>query len=120
MDDQEAEYLRQHIHDLERSRSWWRAAALVSWTAPLLFLVAGGLTTVTLGLFGTQRMRQAEMRALEAEMEAREQADRARHEAMAAQEQAERARQAEREVRQKVETLTTKKSSQKPGGAKQP
>ncbi len=78
MDEQEAEYLRQHIRDLERSRGRWRAIALGSLIAMALFLAIGGGTTITLGLATRQRMREEALRAREAEMEAKMQAERAR------------------------------------------
>ena len=106
MGQQEVEYLRQHIHDLERSRRRWRTAAVVSWIALALFLLAGGVTTVTLGLFARQRMREEQIRALEAEMVVRE--------------EAERARQAEMEARQKIQALPNNKTGQNAGGVRQP
>ena len=111
MDEQEAEYLRQHIHDLEHLQGRWRAVALVSLIALALFLVAGGLATVGLGLVSRQRMRVEQIRAIEAETEARQQAEQARQAEMEAREQAERAR-----AMQKVETLPKDKT----GGVSQP
>jgi uncharacterized protein HemX len=100
MDEQDAEYLRQQIHDLERSRGRWRVAALVSWIA------------LGLGLVTTQRMR---VRAMEAEMEAREQAERARQAEMEARKQAERAK-----VNKEVEGLPNDKTGKNTGGVRQP
>ena len=87
-------------------------AELVSWIALGLFLLAGGLATVGLGLVTTQRMR---VRAMEAEMEARKQAERARQAEMEARKQAERAK-----VNKEVEGLPNDKPGKNTGGVRQP
>jgi hypothetical protein len=78
MDERERDYLRQQIKDLERSKVRWKALALLLLAAFVLFLVVGGGTVATYGLFSLSRVQ------LEQEKEARRAAEEARAEAEAA------------------------------------
>ncbi len=119
MDEQEAEYLRQHIRDLERSRGCWKTVALVSLAFLALVILIGGFTTVALGLVTGQRMRMEEMRAREAEMEARMQAEQARQAELEARKKAEQVKQADMEMMKRLEEARlTKENEVKPGAGK--
>jgi hypothetical protein len=96
MDELEADYLRQQIHELRQAKNRWQALAIVSLSALALLILGGGATLMMGGLLMGRQMREEAMRAREAEMEAREQAEQARMEA-------ERVRDAEVEARMRAE-----------------
>jgi hypothetical protein len=96
MDEAEADYLRQQIHELWQANRRWKALAIISLSVLALLILAGGATLLTGGLLMGRRMQMEAMRARDAEMEAREQAEQARM-------QAERAREAEMGARMRAE-----------------
>jgi hypothetical protein len=77
MDEQERDYLRERIRELERSNRRWKLATSTLTAALAIFLIVGGLSSHLL------RLRQEKMmdieRARAAEAEARLQAEQLRH-----------------------------------------
>jgi hypothetical protein len=108
MDEHEADYLRQQIHELRQAKGRWQALAIVSLSVLALLILAGGATLWTGGLLMSRQLREEAMRARDAEMAAREQAEQARM-------QAERARDAERAAQMRAEEATRKERGAEPG-----
>jgi hypothetical protein len=98
MDENEAEYLRQQIRELERVKSRWKAAAVFLLAAFGLFLVLGMGSVLTYGLFS---VRSEALRARDAEMLARKQSEMAEM----------RARQAEMQAQEALEKVATSKNA---------
>jgi hypothetical protein len=96
MDELEADYLRQQIHELRQAKGRWKALAIISLSVLALLMLAAGATLLTGGLLTGRRMQMEAIRARDAEMEARREAEDARM-------QAERARDAEMAARLRAE-----------------
>jgi hypothetical protein len=92
MDEQERDYLRQQIRELQQANSRWKALAIICVSILAFVFVAGGATVLSGGMLMSRRMHMEALRARDAEMEARMEAEEA-------QMQADRARQAEMEAR---------------------
>src|SRR5262249_27912061 len=80
MDEQERDYLRQQIQELERSKGRWKLATITLAAALAIFLILGGLSSF---LFGMGRLRQERLmlemeRGRAAEADARLQAEKLR------------------------------------------
>ena len=80
MDEQERDYLRQQIQELERSKGHWKFATITLAAALAVFLIVGAVSSF---LFGVGRLQQTRMmleveRARAAEAEARLQAEQLR------------------------------------------
>ena len=108
MDEPEADYLRQQIHELRQAKGRWQALAMISLSVLALLILAGGATLWTGGLLLGRQQRQEAIRARLGELEAREQAEQARM-------QAERARDAERAARMRAEEAARKERAAEPG-----
>jgi hypothetical protein len=80
MDEQERDYLRQQIGELERSKRRWKLATITLAAALAIFLIVSGLSSF---LFGMRHLRQDRLvmeleMARAAEAEARLQAEKLR------------------------------------------
>jgi hypothetical protein len=104
MDEPEADYLRQQIHELQQANARWKALALISLCVLAFLVLLGGATLLTGGLvMGQRRAREAEMDARRQADEARMQAEQARDAEMAARRRGEEAGRQAKETRRAAE-----------------
>jgi hypothetical protein len=78
MDEHEADYLRQQIHELRQAKGRWQALAIISLSVLALLILAGGATVWTGGLLRSRQLREEAINARKAELEAQMQAEQAR------------------------------------------
>jgi hypothetical protein len=94
MDENERQYLRQQIRELERAKQRWKLLVFLLLAVVGSFLVAGAATLGGYGLFSIRRAREEAMRAQLEALRAQEAATRAVYEAQRARQAEDRAKAA--------------------------